>query len=65
MTIRALPRLFTGTVGRAPGASIRRVQSVEIESAAPLAFHVDGEAVEGGRRLEGRVHPGALSVAVR
>ena len=64
-TIRALPRLFTGTVARAPGVSIRRVRWVEIEGAAPMAFHVDGEAVDGGGRREGRVHPGALSVAVR
>jgi diacylglycerol kinase family enzyme len=30
-----------------------------------MAFHVDGEPVEGGTRLEARVHPGALKVCVR
>jgi hypothetical protein len=28
-------------------------------------FHVDGEPVQGGSRLEARVHPGALKIAVR
>ena len=28
-------------------------------------FHVDGEPVQGGTRLEARVHPGALKVCVR
>jgi diacylglycerol kinase family enzyme len=36
-----------------------------IESSEPMAFHVDGEAVQGGTRLNGRVLPGALRVAVR
>jgi hypothetical protein len=30
-----------------------------------MRFHVDGEPVDGGTRLEARIHPGALRMAVR
>ena len=63
-TICGLPRLFTGTIARMPGVSSRRVERVWIESDQPILFHVDGEVVLGGQRLEGRVHPGVLSVVV-
>jgi hypothetical protein len=29
-----------------------------------MIFHVDGEPVQGGTRLEARVHRGALQVSV-
>jgi YegS/Rv2252/BmrU family lipid kinase len=64
-TICQLPRLFTGTVDRVQGCSIRRVRAVTIESDRPMAYHVDGEPVQGGTSLRARVHPGALMVAVR
>ena len=35
------------------------------ESDQPLLFHVDGEPVQGGKRVRVRVHPGALRVAVK
>jgi YegS/Rv2252/BmrU family lipid kinase len=63
-TLWGLPRLFTGGVERVAGVSIRQVQSVVVESDAPMAFHVDGEPVQGGTRLEARVHPGVLRVTV-
>ena len=63
-TIVKLPRLFTGTVNRAKGCSIRRISRATIESDHPMAFHVDGEPVQGGRSLRVRIHPGALYVAV-
>ena len=64
-TICQMPRLFNGTVGRIRGCSIRQIRRVTIEADQPLTFHVDGEPVEGGKRLAVRVHPGALRVAVR
>ena len=64
-TIVNLPRLFNGTVGQAPGCSIRRVDRVVIESDRPMIFHVDGEPMQGGTSLRARVHPGALLVAVK
>jgi YegS/Rv2252/BmrU family lipid kinase len=63
--ILAAPRLFTGGMERLSGVTISRVQATSIEAHGPLLFHVDGEVVQGGPRLEARVHPGALSMAVR
>jgi len=62
-TVRHLPRLFTGTVHRMPGCSIRRIERARIECEHEMIFHVDGEPVRGGSRLEARVHPGAIRIA--
>ena len=64
-TVCNLPRLFNGSVARAPGCSIRRIREVTIESDQPMAYHVDGEPMQGGSKLRARIHPGALMVAVR
>jgi diacylglycerol kinase (ATP) len=63
-TICAVPRLFRGGVERVRGLSIQQIESGRIESDAPMAFHVDGEPVEGGTTLEIRVLPKALRVIV-
>jgi diacylglycerol kinase (ATP) len=63
-TIVQLPRLFRGTVDRAPGCSIRRITRATIESDQPMQYHIDGEPAHGGTSLRVRVHPGALYVAV-
>jgi YegS/Rv2252/BmrU family lipid kinase len=63
-TIYALPRLFTGGAGNLTNVSIRPIERVTIECDSPMTFHVDGEPVEGGTQLEGRVHPRALLVCV-
>lgn len=63
-TVTQLPRLFNGTVDRAPGCSIRKITRATIESDRPMTYHVDGEPVSGGTSLRVRVHPGALYVAV-
>jgi diacylglycerol kinase (ATP) len=64
-TICSVPRLFDGTVERIPGCSICHVRQATIESDQPLLFHVDGEPVQGLERVEVRVHPAALRVAVK
>ncbi len=64
-TICQLPRLFTGTVTRVAGCTLRRITEATIESDQPMIYHVDGEPVAGGTRLRARIHPGALRVAVR
>jgi diacylglycerol kinase family enzyme len=64
-TVVNVPRLFDGTVERIPGCSICHIQQATIESDRPMVFHVDGEPVEGGTRMEVRVLPAALRVAVR
>jgi diacylglycerol kinase family enzyme len=60
--LRAARRLFNGTLSRASGVVTRKVRQVVIEADVPLRFHVDGDTVEGGTRLVGVVHAGALQV---
>jgi YegS/Rv2252/BmrU family lipid kinase len=62
-TLWGLPKLFTGGVARVRGVSMRQITEAVVESDAPMVFHVDGEPVQGGTRLEARVHPGVLKVA--
>jgi YegS/Rv2252/BmrU family lipid kinase len=65
-TVRSLPTLFAGGIGRVKGVTTQKVKEVVIESDRPIAFHVDGEPVMDERtRLVGRVLPSALRVAVR
>lgn len=64
VTILQTPRLFRGSIARAPGYSRQRIREATIESDRPMAFHVDGEPVQGGTALVARVHPGALRVCV-
>lgn len=63
-TIAALPRLFAGRAAGARGLSIERIERATIECDRPMLFHVDGEPVEGGTRLDARVLPAALRVCV-
>jgi diacylglycerol kinase family enzyme len=63
-TICAMPRLFRGGIERVTGMTTRQIERGRIESDAPMAFHVDGEPVEGGTTLEIRVLPRALTVIV-
>jgi diacylglycerol kinase family enzyme len=62
-TLCGLPRLFTASVDRASGVSIRKVTSVTVENTAPMLFHVDGEPVQGGTRLVAQIHRRVLKVA--
>jgi YegS/Rv2252/BmrU family lipid kinase len=64
-TLCAVPRFFAGRVTGLRGWSIEQIERAAIESDRPMRFHVDGEPVDGGTRLEARVHPGALKVCVR
>jgi len=64
-TICQVPRLFNGTANRIRGCTIRRIRGVTIESDQPMAYHVDGEPIDGGMRLKARIHPGALMIAVK
>jgi diacylglycerol kinase family enzyme len=64
-TICALPRLFAGGLARLRGLAIQRVARARVDSEAPMRFHVDGEPVQGGTRLDAQVLPGVLRVCVR
>ena len=63
-TFLQAPRLFNGSIDRAPGCSIRRIREATIECSSAMVFHVDGEPIEGGTRLVARVHPQALKICV-
>lgn len=62
-TLAQIPKLFRGTAALVPGCTITRIRRATIECEAPMTYHVDGEPVAGGTRLEVRVHPGALWIA--
>jgi diacylglycerol kinase (ATP) len=57
-----MPFLMTGGLHHQPGVTVRRVKDVTVSAAAPMGFHVDGEALAGGAQLSARVRPGALRV---
>jgi diacylglycerol kinase family enzyme len=64
-TLCGLPRLFNGTIGRLRGVSTQQVREAIVRADVPMRFHVDGEPVQGGTRLDARVHPAALRVCIR
>jgi diacylglycerol kinase family enzyme len=55
-------RIFTSTLASAPGVWTATLTRLAITAEAPLAFHVDGEVVQGGVRLTARVYPAALRI---
>jgi YegS/Rv2252/BmrU family lipid kinase len=59
-----LPWVFAGRIHTVPGVTIRRGAEVEIASAGPMVYHVDGEPFAGGARITGRVRPKALRVRI-
>jgi diacylglycerol kinase (ATP) len=63
-TVCQIPRLFTGTIEKVRGCTVRRITEATIACDTPMTFHVDGEPVAGGTSLQVRVHPGALRIAV-
>lgn len=64
-TVRGLPAFLLGGISRVPGVTTSQIEDASVEAERPMAFHVDGEPVAGGTRLEARVHPRALNVCVR
>lgn len=60
--LRAMPRLFRGTIARAPGVRITRIRAAAVSGPGPLLYHADGEPFVGGASLRVAVRPGALRV---
>jgi diacylglycerol kinase family enzyme len=56
--------VFLGRIGQLPGVTILRGEQVEITSAQPMIFHIDGEPFVGGTTLRARIHPQALRIRV-
>ena len=63
-TLVQIPRVFAGTVDRVPGVSIRCGEAIEITSARPVLYHVDGEPFVGGASVRAAVKCAALRVRV-
>jgi diacylglycerol kinase (ATP) len=63
-TICRVPWLLCRSIHRVPAWSSRRTPDVTLTCDEPMMFHVDGETVQGGHKLEAHVHPGALKVMV-
>lgn len=57
-----VPRLFDRSIHKAPDVTFRPVRHLVISSPAPMAYHVDGEPLLGGTRLEARIFPRSLRV---
>ena len=57
-------RVFSGTIDRVPGVSIRCGEQIEITSGRPVLYHVDGEPFVGGAVVRARSLRGALRVRV-
>jgi YegS/Rv2252/BmrU family lipid kinase len=55
-------RLFTGTLGDAPGVSMRAGSTIEVSSPEPVVYHVDGEPHAGGTVVPVQVRPAVLRV---
>jgi diacylglycerol kinase (ATP) len=62
--IAQAPRLFLGQVGRVPGVRQLQAREIEVTSAGPMVYHVDGEPFIGGASIAARSRAGALRVMV-
>jgi len=60
-----MPRVFMGDIERIPGVTMTTAVDIEVTSAQPVLYHVDGEPFVGGASLKARVRPDALRVLVR
>jgi YegS/Rv2252/BmrU family lipid kinase len=62
--IMQMPMLFAGRIAQVPGIAMIPAREVEISSAAPLIYHVDGEPCVGNATIHARIRPRALRVRV-
>jgi diacylglycerol kinase (ATP) len=58
------PMLFAGRVDALPGVVMTTATDIEITSARPVVYHVDGEPFVGGASVKARALPRALRVRV-
>jgi YegS/Rv2252/BmrU family lipid kinase len=64
MALLQVPWVFTGQIGRLPGVVMRTAVDIEITSAHPVVYHVDGEPFVGGASIQAHVRPRALRIKV-
>jgi diacylglycerol kinase (ATP) len=58
------PMVFLGRIASVPGVTMRTAVDIEITSAQPVVYHVDGEPFVGSARIRARPRPAALRVRV-
>jgi YegS/Rv2252/BmrU family lipid kinase len=58
------PRMFMGQIARVPDVAMRAACDIQVTSAGPVVYHVDGEPFGGGERLSARPRPAALRIAI-
>jgi YegS/Rv2252/BmrU family lipid kinase len=63
-TLFQVRQVFRGRIDTLPGVSIRRGEAIEVTSARPVIYHIDGEPFVGGASVRARVRPSALRVRV-
>lgn len=63
-TLVQIPRLFMGRIAQVPDVAMRAAVDIQVTSAGPVMYHLDGEPCVGGARLAARPRPGALRVAM-
>jgi len=59
-----VPWVFAGQIGRLPGVVMRTAADIEITSAHPVVYHVDGEPFVGGASIKAHVRPHALRIRI-
>lgn len=62
--LRHFPKLFTGTLDRAPFFENILVKEAAITLMKEMPFHIDGEFRFGGKKLLIKIEPGSLKVKV-
>lgn len=60
--IAQVPRVFLGQIDRLEGVTCVPAVDIEVRSAHPMVYHVDGEPFVGGASIVARPHPRALRV---
>jgi diacylglycerol kinase (ATP) len=63
-TLLQAPMLFAGRVASLPGVDVMCATNIQITSARPVLYHVDGEPFIGGASVTAGVHPRALRVRI-
>lgn len=64
VALAQVPRVFMGQIARIRDVAMRAAVDIQVTSAHPVIYHLDGEPYVGGASLAARPHPGALRVAI-
>ena len=64
MALLQAPWVFAGQIGRLPGVLMRTAADVEVTSAHPVIYHIDGEPFVGSASIKAHVRPHALRIKI-